>query len=31
MDVNDSHPKNALVPIDVTDDGIITDVRLLHS
>ena len=27
MDVNDSHPRNALDPIDVTDDGMFIDVR----
>ena len=30
MDVNDSHPENASNPIDVTDDGMIIDVRLLQ-
>ena len=30
MDVNDEHPKNALDPIDVTDDGMVIDVRSLH-
>ena len=30
MDVNDSHPENACVPIDVTEDGMIIDVRLLQ-
>ena len=31
MDVNDEHPLNALVPIDVTEDGIFIDVRFLQS
>ena len=30
MDVNDSHPLNAFDPIDVTEDGIVIDVRLLQ-
>ena len=30
MDVNDSHPENALLLIDVTEDGIIIDVRFLQ-
>ena len=29
-DVNDSHPENALDPIDVTEDGKIIDVRILQ-
>ena len=28
IDDNDEHLENALVPIDVTDDGMIIDVRL---
>ena len=31
MDVNDSHPLNALVPIEVTDDGMEIDVRFLQT
>ena len=30
MDVNDSHPKNACVPIDVTEFGMFIDVKLLQ-
>ena len=30
MDVNDSHPENALDPIDVTEDGMFIDVRFLQ-
>ena len=30
-DVNDSHPENAKDPIDVTEDGIVIDVRFLQS
>ena len=30
MDVNDSHPLNALIPIDVTDDGTVIDIRFLQ-
>ena len=31
MDDNDSHPSNALLPIDVTEDGMIIDVRFLQA
>ena len=31
MDVNDSHPENALDPIDLTEDGMVIDVRFLQS
>jgi len=31
MDVNDSHPLNALDPIDSTEDGIMKDVRASHN
>ena len=30
MDVNDSHPLNALDSIDVTDDGMFIDARFLQ-
>ena len=30
MDVNDEHPENAYVPIDVTEDGMLIDVRFLQ-
>ena len=30
MDDNDSHLANALIPIDVTEVGIIIDVRLIQ-
>ena len=30
MDVNDSHPENALDPIDVTEDRMLINVRLLQ-
>ena len=31
MDVKDAHPEKALLPINVTEEGTVTDVRLEHS
>ena len=30
IDVNDEHPENALGPIDVTEDGMVIDIRFLQ-
>ena len=30
MDVNNSHPSNAPIPIDVTEDGMVIDVRFVQ-
>ena len=30
MDANDEHPENAYGPIGVTEDGIVSDVRLMQ-
>ena len=30
MDDNDEHPENALDPIDVTEDGMVIDVRFMQ-